>query len=162
MNITPTLSSADFERNRPHILAKLRQHSATLQGPGGERLAAAIVRRIFVELYGAARTDQERRNFFAFMAPIFRQLTLARMPTVTVGATARLGVVDMEEWLARLEGFDPQAVQMIDLHYFVGLSVRRTATMLGVSSQTVIRDLRFAKAWLQARARWLPGSPTST
>lgn len=84
-----------------------------------------------------------------------------RTPTVDVGATARMGVGDLEQWLARLGSFDAQAVQMIDLHYFVGLSVRRTADTLGVSSQVVIRDLRFAKAWLQARTRWLPGPPAA-
>jgi hypothetical protein len=48
---------------------------------------------------------------------------------------------------------------MIDLHYFVGLSPRSTADALGVSTELVIRDLRFAKAWLMARTRWLPKPP---
>ncbi len=42
---------------------------------------------------------------------------------------------------------------MIDLHYFAGLTIRDTAIVLGVSTDTVIRDLRFAKAWLKARVR---------
>ena len=41
--------------------------------------------------------------------------------------------------------------RMIDLHYFAGLSTKQTAAALRLSPRLVIRDLRFAKAWLQSR-----------
>jgi DNA-directed RNA polymerase specialized sigma24 family protein len=40
---------------------------------------------------------------------------------------------------------------MIDLHYFAGLTTKQTAAALSLPPQTVIRDLRFAKAWLQTK-----------
>ena len=40
---------------------------------------------------------------------------------------------------------------MIDLHYFAGLTTKQTAAALGVSPEVVVRDLRFAKAWLQTK-----------
>ena len=39
---------------------------------------------------------------------------------------------------------------MIDLRYFAGLTAREIALVMGVSVETVIRDVRFAKAWLAA------------
>lgn len=156
MTITPPLSTEDFERHRPRILAKLHQHSATLAIAGGERAAAAIIRSVFAELFGAKRAERERHAFFIFVAPIFRRLALTRVANVNIGTTSQLRVADLEEWLSRLEDFDAQCVQMIDLHYFIGLSARRTAQTLGISPKVVIRDLRFAKAWLRARARWVP------
>lgn len=156
MTVNQPLGSIDFERHRPHILAKLREHEVLLQTSGGSRAASAVIRRIFAELFGAARSEQDRQRFFVFMAPIFRRLTIAQIASVKVGMTSRMEVADLEQWLSRLESFDAQCVQMIDLHYFVGLSTRRTAQVLGVTPQIVVRDLRFAKAWLQARTRWLP------
>lgn len=156
MTINQPLATADFERHRPHILAKLREHEGLLQMSGGIRAAPAIIRRIFAELFGAARSEQDRQQFFIFMAPIFRRLVIAQLASIKVGMTSRMEVADLEQWLSRLESFDAQCVQMIDLHYFVGLSTRRTAQILDVTPQVVVRDLRFAKAWLQARTRWLP------
>ena len=161
MTTTPALGPADFEQHRAQILTQLGQHSTVLDSVGGQRASAAVMRTIFVDLFGDSRSEQDKRHFFLFMAPIFRRLAIARITSVNVGQTARMGVVDLEQWLARLEGFDSRCVQMIDLHYFVGLSTRSTAQTLGVSTQIVIRDLRFAKAWLQARTRWLPAPPDS-
>ena len=43
------------------------------------------------------------------------------------------------------------ALSMIDLHYFAGLSTKQTAAALRLAPEVVIRDLRFAKAWLQTK-----------
>lgn len=156
MTTTPALGPADFEQHRAQILTHLRRHDTVLHGVGGVRASAAVIRTIFVDLFGDARSEQDKHRFFLFMAPIFRRRAIARLTSVNVGQTSRMNVGDLEQWLSRLEGFDGRCVQMIDLHYFVGLSTRDTAQMLGVSTQIVLRDLRFAKAWLQARTRWLP------
>jgi AraC-like DNA-binding protein len=158
MTTTQPLTSKDFEQHRPHILAKLQDQDVLLQTARGTRLAAVLIQRIFTELFGTARNEEECHRFFVFMAPIFRRLVITQLASVRVGMTSRMEVGDLEQWLSRLGSFDAQCVQMIDLHYFVGLSARHTAQMLGVTPQVVIRDLRFAKAWLQARTRWLPNT----
>ena len=38
----------------------------------------------------------------------------------------------------------------IELRFFGGLSVQDTAAVMGVSQDTVMRDWKFARAWLQA------------
>ena len=43
--------------------------------------------------------------------------------------------------------------RVIELRFFGGLSVEETASVLKVSPDTVMRDWRLAKAWLQREMR---------
>ncbi len=57
-------------------------------------------------------------------------------------------LADLDEGLHHLERHHPRSVQAIELHYFWGLTLEETAATLEVSLSTVVRDLRFAEAWL--------------
>jgi DNA-directed RNA polymerase specialized sigma24 family protein len=37
----------------------------------------------------------------------------------------------------------------VELRYFAGLSVEETAQVLGISAETVMRDWRMTRMWLQ-------------
>ena len=50
--------------------------------------------------------------------------------------------------LEQLCGHDPRAGRAVELAYFGGMSQDEIATVLGVPAETVDRDLRFARAWL--------------
>ncbi|HXR16405.1 MAG TPA: sigma-70 family RNA polymerase sigma factor [Terriglobales bacterium] len=54
----------------------------------------------------------------------------------------------LDEALQRLSRLDARQAQVVDLRYFVGLTVEETAAVLDVSPETVKLDWRFAKAWL--------------
>ena len=56
----------------------------------------------------------------------------------------------MDAALERLERADARAAQVLQLHYFAGLTVEQIATTLDLSSSTVDRDCRFARAFLKA------------
>jgi DNA-directed RNA polymerase specialized sigma24 family protein len=49
------------------------------------------------------------------------------------------------EELARIE---PRQAMMVECRFFGGLDIAETATLLGVSEATILRDWRAAKAWL--------------
>jgi RNA polymerase sigma factor (sigma-70 family) len=53
---------------------------------------------------------------------------------------------DALEELARLA---PRKARVVELRYFAGLTVEETAQVLGISAETVMRDWRMAKLWLQ-------------
>jgi RNA polymerase sigma-70 factor, ECF subfamily len=57
-------------------------------------------------------------------------------------------IVDIDSALTQLAAVDPRLVQMVEIHYFAGLSSEETAAALGISVATLHRDLRTAKAWL--------------
>jgi len=55
----------------------------------------------------------------------------------------------LDEALTRLAERYPRQAQVVDLHYFGGLTMDECARILRVSCDTVLRDLRFVKAWLK-------------
>jgi len=54
----------------------------------------------------------------------------------------------LDEALARLEEIDPEQVKIIELRYFVGLSVEEASDALGISPATLKRRWALARAWL--------------
>jgi RNA polymerase sigma factor (sigma-70 family) len=50
-----------------------------------------------------------------------------------------------------LAGSDERKARILELHYFGGLTYEEMEQVLGVSTATLSRELRFAKAWLRAR-----------
>ena len=57
-------------------------------------------------------------------------------------------VCDLDEALAALEKLEPRQSTVLEQHYFGGLSIGEMAAALNVSTATVKRDLRCARAWL--------------
>jgi len=54
----------------------------------------------------------------------------------------------LDEALARLTDLDARKAQVVELRFFGGLTVGETATVLGISSQSVLRDWKLARARL--------------
>ena len=61
--------------------------------------------------------------------------------------------VALDDALEALATFDERKSRVIELRFFGGLSVEETASVLNVSPDTVMRDWRLAKAWLQREMR---------
>lgn len=57
-------------------------------------------------------------------------------------------VIDFDRALRALEAVDPRAAQVLECRVFGGLEVTETAESLGISTATVKRDFRFARAFL--------------
>jgi RNA polymerase sigma factor (TIGR02999 family) len=57
-------------------------------------------------------------------------------------------VLAIDEALERLAAIDPRQSRLIELRFFVGLSVEEVAEVMGISPVTVKREWRSAKAWL--------------
>ena len=57
-------------------------------------------------------------------------------------------LVALDDALTDLAVIDPRKSQIVEMRYFGGMSVEETAGVLGVSSVTVMREWRTAKAWL--------------
>jgi len=57
-------------------------------------------------------------------------------------------VIAIDEALGRLAALDPRKSRVVELRYFGGLTVEESAELLGVSSKTIDREWRWARAWL--------------
>ena len=65
-----------------------------------------------------------------------------------VSAAQSREIVELHEALERLGELDSRKAQVVELKYFGGLKEDEIAEALKVSSETVRREWRFAKAWL--------------
>jgi len=101
-------------------------------------IAAQIMRRI---LLNYAR-DQHRKKRGGNAV----QISLSDVSVVYLEKTAEL--IALDEALERLAKFDERKGRVVELKYFGGLDVDEIAEVLKISPITVLRDWKFAKAWL--------------
>ena len=69
----------------------------------------------------------------------------AALHSVAVRAAA---LVALDEALTDLETLDPRLGQVVQCRFFGGLTNEETAAVLVISTDTVLRDWRLARAWL--------------
>lgn len=65
------------------------------------------------------------------------------------GTQDAIDVIALDDALARLAVMDPQKARLVELRYFVGLSIPEAAEALGVSTATVGREWAVARMWLR-------------
>lgn len=63
-------------------------------------------------------------------------------------ATGASDVLIIEDALTRLESMDPRQARIAELRFFAGLTIDETAEALAISTATVKREWRLARAWL--------------
>jgi RNA polymerase sigma-70 factor, ECF subfamily len=132
----------------------------------------ALVNEAWIRLAGERAMDwNDRGHFFAVAAQLMRFILvdyarrratpkrggdLCRVTFTEALALAgerTSGLLDIDDALSRLERIDARKARVATLRLFAGASVEETASALGVSGVTVMRDWRFAKAWLHRELR---------
>jgi len=76
------------------------------------------------------------------------RLNLDEVPDLSGDRAQEL--IALEDALNTLTERDPRKARVVELRFFGGLSVEETAEVLAVSPETVMRDWKFARSWLQA------------
>ena len=66
----------------------------------------------------------------------------------TADAPAPIDMLVLSDAIDRLVHQDERKAQIVELHFFGGLTCEETAEALGVSVTTIERELRVARAWL--------------
>jgi RNA polymerase sigma-70 factor, ECF subfamily len=101
-------------------------------------ICARTMRRILIDF---ARSKQyQKRGGDAVAVTIEDALEAADQPAVDL--------VALDDALNDLAKLDARKSQVVELRYFGGLSVEETAEVLKISPETVMRDWKFARAWL--------------
>jgi RNA polymerase sigma factor (TIGR02999 family) len=127
----------------------------------------ALVNEAYLRLVDVSRVRwQDRAHFFAMSARLMRRILVdhARARNyqkragraervglehaLTLGAARSPDLVAVDDALSALADLDARKSTVVELRFFGGLTVEQTAEALAVSRETVIRDWRFARAWL--------------
>ena len=128
----------------------------------------ALVHEAFAKLVNVDVEWQDRSHFFALAARMMRRILvdhanakatakrggdaakLALDDVVVVSPEAGEEILDLHEALNELAVNDADKAEMLELHYFGGLTYEEMSEVLGRSTSSLDRDIRFAKAWLRS------------
>ncbi len=161
-----------YERLRGMAHARLAGRN-----PGASLDTTALVHEAYLRLVDQSRVEwRDRSHFFAVAATAMRQIVVdraRRRGALKRGRGVRVTLLDqpdpgaeaqteeilaVDEALEQLGLLNERLVKMVELRFFVGLSIEETAEVLGLESRTVNRDWRVARALL---FRALSGPPAT-
>ena len=137
----------------------------------------ALVHEAWLKIAGDGQEHfANRRHFFKAAATAMQQILIdnaRRKQRLKHGANqigeelheSRIAVavpsdelLAVDEALAALAREDPETAEVVQMRYFVGMTVPEIADALGLSPRTVARHSVFARAWLKSALR---GSPSN-
>ena len=128
--------------------------------------ATGLVHEAYLRLAGSNLAFNDENHFIGIAARSMRQILVDRarargaqkrwagldrvsLHESLVGAHGEDAMLPaLDEALARLEQIDPEQARIIELRYFVGLSVEDAAAALKISPATLKRRFALARAWL--------------
>jgi RNA polymerase sigma factor (TIGR02999 family) len=159
----------------PELYTELRRLAAALSSrlrPGQTLQPTALVHEAYLRLVGSRDPGWEgRRHFFGAAARAMREILIEqarRKGSLKRGGGARrvelsegLALIEppaddllaLDEAIERLQAERPHLAEVVLLRYYTGLSVEETAAVVGRSVSTVVREWRFARAWLAGRVK---------
>lgn len=131
----------------------------------------ALVNDVFLRLLGAEQPQQlhSRAHLFNTAARIMRQLLVDRArkaasdkhggqwrrddftQALNLPIPDDTRLPELDDALRELATIDERMAKVVELRYFVGLSVAEVASLLDVEERTIYRDWAAARAWLRER-----------
>ncbi len=161
---------AALDRLMPLVYQELRRiakRHMLQERPGHTLQTTALANEVYLRLVDVQKVDwQDRAHFFAICARTMRRILvdfarakgyqkrgggerpLSLDEFLQVGGGRGNELLAVDEALNQLAEVDARKSQVVELRFFGGLSVEETAEALKISSETVMRDWKMAKAWL--------------
>jgi RNA polymerase sigma factor (TIGR02999 family) len=128
--------------------------------------ATAVVHEAFLRLVQANVALQDRAHFFALASRLMRRVLVDHAKSRSrakrnagghevppedapqIELAMDVDVIALDEALESLMQLEPRLAQVVELHYFGGMTYEEIAASVGSSAATVHRDIRLARAWL--------------
>ncbi len=145
-------------------LHRLSQRYLRNERPDHTLQATALIHEAYLRLGRGTTPDcANRAHFIGIAARAMRQILVEHARAHAAAKRAGAGrnpppdhardramdeVLNLHEALDRFSGVDERKARMLELHYFGGLTLDELAESLGLSVPTIVRSLRFGKAWL--------------
>jgi len=168
-------NAAALDELYPHIEKELRRLARSRLRrlrPGNTLQTTALINEAYLRLIDQREVHwQNRTHFYAIAASLMRrillnyirdkkalkrgggaiQVSLSGISVISEQKSNEL--LALEEALIQLAEIDERKSRVVELRYFGGLSVEETAEALGISTPTVMRDWKMAKAFLARTIR---------
>lgn len=164
-------NKAALDRLVPLVYAELRRLARKYmrgERQGHSMQTTALVNEAYIRLIDYKQMRwQDRAHFFAVAAQLMRRILVeqarSRNYAKRGGGNLRkvaieeaegisnqpdADIVAIDDALQSLANIDPRKSQIVELKFFGGLSIEETAEVMSLSTATVERELRSAKAWL--------------
>ena len=161
-----------FDRLMPVVYAELRRVAQAYmrrERTNHTLQATALVNEVYLRLVEITSVRwQDRAHFFAMAASMMRRVLLdaarARSARKRGGGDVRVtldeellsaeasrqaaSLMEIDQAIEALSKLDPRKARVVELRFFGGLSMDEMAAVLEISSQSVKRDWKLARAWL--------------
>ena len=148
------------------VLRRIARRHLRGERAGHTLQTTALINEAYLKLVEQSVPWQSREHFFGIAARLMRQVLVdyarARQRLKRGGdwqqisitsAEASLGqaadLLALNDALETLTEVDPQRSQIVELRFFGGLTIEETACVMGISTASVERGWRAARAWLQ-------------
>jgi RNA polymerase sigma factor (TIGR02999 family) len=149
-------------------LHRLARHYMRRERSDHSLQATALVNEAYMRLADYTRMQwRDRAHFFAVSAQVMRRIlvdharrhnvkrgrgvqhvSLDDVIVVGAGQEAETNLVALDEALVGLARIDRRKAQIVEMRFFGGLTVEEIGEVLSVSTGTIKREWRAAKAWL--------------
>jgi RNA polymerase sigma factor (TIGR02999 family) len=150
-------------------LRHLAEKKLSNEASGQTLSATALVHEAYLSLRSDNPQWDNKGHFYVAAAEAMRRILIGRarrrnaqkrgdgvkpLPLADDSIHAPMSPVRSEELLAldealeKLGQSDPRKVELVNLRYFVGLSLEEAAQALSISVATASRDWSYARAWL--------------
>ena len=168
-----------LERLTPVVYPELRRMAGRYmrrEGAGNTLQPTALVHEAYLRLVDARLAHwKDRAHFYAVCAQMMRRILVsaARKRTAEKRGGAAVAIelndsidsapmpdsrlIALDDSMNALGAFDPRKARVVELRFFGGLSANETAAVLKTSEQTVLRDWRLARAWLEREMESVTG-----
>lgn len=156
----------------PLLYAELRALAGSYfrgRAAGQTLQPTALVHEAFLKLTGSEGAAWESRaHFFAVAAKAMRQILANHAeqkraakrgggtPRVTLSGLvtpleveAQIDLIDLDDALAKLTELSPRQARIVEMRFLTGLEEKEIAHVLDVSTRTVEREWRMARAFLK-------------
>jgi len=154
----------------PLVYEELRSCAKRLfrfESAGHTLQPTALVHEAYARLIKVDISWQDRTHFYALAARMMKRLLInhanARLADKRgAGAThvtlddhyaspngSDVQLLALTDAISSLEKVDPRKAELLELKYFSGLTTEEMSIVTGLSTATIGRDLRFARAWLK-------------
>ena len=147
-------------------LRRIARHHLRGERAGHTLQTTALINEAYLKLVEQSVSWQSRAHFFGIAARLMRQLLvdyararqrlkrggdLQQISLTAAAGIAQEQAVDLlalDGALETLAEVDPQSSRVVELRFFGGLTIEETAQVMGISTPTVERGWRAARAWL--------------